>query len=121
MKLNLPFLLLKYLRDSIRDTRNNMKPRNYIPLGRLISNVLVENGLVDHLISLNLMECVTVDVGKPHNGRNLKSMGLIDKVCVKPIRNTSWEKLKNQKRKLMICIYSPKLILQKSLHVTCRI
>lgn len=65
LKLNLPALLFKYLRDSIRDTRNNMKPRTYIPLGRLISNVLIESGLVDHLIRHNLMEDVIVDTGRP--------------------------------------------------------
>ena len=45
------------------------------------------------------MEDVTVDVRKPLNGRNLKSMGLIDKVLVKPPRNTSWEELKDQREK----------------------
>lgn len=50
LKLNLPALLFKYLRDSVRDTRNNMKPKTYIPLGRLISDVLIESGLIDHLI-----------------------------------------------------------------------
>lgn len=70
-----------------------MKPMNYIPLGKLILDVLIESGLVDHLISLNLMEDVTLDVGKPLNGRNLKSMGLIDKVHVKPTRNTFWKAL----------------------------
>lgn len=74
-----------------------MKPINYIPLGRLISNILIESGLVDQLISLNMMEDVTVDVGKPLNGRNLKSMGLIDKVRVKLTKNTSWEALKDQR------------------------
>lgn len=76
-----------------------MKPKNYIPLGILISDVMIENGLVDHLISLNLMEDVIVDVGKPLNGRNLKSMGLIDKVRVKPTRNTSWESLKDHRER----------------------
>lgn len=66
-----------------------MKPRHYIPLGRLISDVLIENGLVDHLISLNLMEDVTAYVGKPLNTKNLKSMGLIDKVKVKLTKDTS--------------------------------
>lgn len=99
LKLNLPSLLSKYLRGSVRDTRNNMKPRNYIPMGRLISDVLIESGLVDHLISLNQMEDVTMDVEKPLNGRNLKSMGLIDKVCVKPTRNTFWKALKDQRER----------------------
>lgn len=77
-----------------------MKSRNYIPMGRLILDVLIESGLMDHVISLNLMEDVTVDIGKPLNGRNLKSMGLIDKVCVKPTRNTFWEALKDQREKV---------------------
>lgn len=77
-----------------------MKPRNYIPMGRLISDVMIESGLVDHLIQLNLMDDVIVDVGKPLNRRNLKSMGLIDKVLIKPTRNTSWEALKDQREKV---------------------
>lgn len=76
-----------------------MKPMNYIPLGRLISDVLIESGLVDYLISLNLIEDVTVDMGKPFNRRNLKSMSLIDKVRVKPTRLTSWETLKDQRER----------------------
>lgn len=83
LKLNLPALLFKHLRDSIRDTRN------YIPLGRLISDVLIESVLVDHLISHNLMEDVTVDTGKPLNSQNLKSMGIIERVLVKPTLDTS--------------------------------
>lgn len=66
-------------------------------MGRLISDVLIESRLVDHLISLNLMEDVTVDVGKPLNKRNLKSMSLINKVRVKLKKDTSWEDLKDQR------------------------
>lgn len=66
-----------------------MKPKNYIPMGRLIFDVMIENGLVDHLISLNMTEDVTVDMGKPLNAKNLNSMGLIDKARVKPILDTS--------------------------------
>lgn len=89
LKLKLSSFLFKYLRDFVRDTRNNMKSMNYNRLGRLIFDFLIESGLVDHPISLNMMEDVTVDVEKPLNGRNLKSMGLIDKVRVKPTRLTS--------------------------------
>lgn len=122
LKLNLHSLLFKYLSDYVRDTRNNMKPRNYIPLGRLIFDILIESGLVDHLISLNLMEDIIVDLRKPLNGRNLKSMGLIDKVRVKPTITTSWEALKDHReREHMICISYQRQILQKSLLTTCRI
>lgn len=74
-----------------------MKPRNYIPLGRLISDVLIESGMEDHLISINMMEDVIVDVGKPMNAKNLKSMGIIDKVRVKPTLDTSWDSLKDHR------------------------
>lgn len=77
--MNLPSLLFKYLRDSIKDTRNHMNPKNYIHMGRLISDDLIESGMVDHLISINMMEDVTVDVGKPLNARNLKRMGSLTK------------------------------------------
>lgn len=45
-----------------------------------------------------MMEDVTVDVGKPLNSRNLKSMGVIDKVLVKPTLDTSWDALKDQRK-----------------------
>lgn len=98
LKLNLSSLLFKYLRDSVRDTRNNMKPITYIPLGRLISDVLIESGLVDHLIRHNLMKDVTIDTGSPLNSRNLKSMGIIERVMVKPSLDTFWEALKGQRK-----------------------
>ncbi|XP_050908526.1 uncharacterized protein LOC127122190 [Lathyrus oleraceus] len=98
LKLNLPALLFKYIRDSVKDTRNNMKPRTHIPLRRLISNVLIESGLVDHLIHNNLMEDVTIDIGRPLNAQNLKSMGVIEQVRTKPTLDTSWEALKDQRK-----------------------
>lgn len=98
LKLKLPSLLFKYLRDLVRDTRNNMKPINYIPIGRLIFDVLIESGMVDHLISINMMEDVTVDVGKPLNSRNMKSMWVIDRVLVKPTLDTSWDAPKDQRK-----------------------
>lgn len=42
-----------------------------------------------------MMEDVMVDMGKPLNAKNLKSMGLIDKVRVKPTKDTSREALKD--------------------------
>lgn len=56
-----------------------MKPRTYIPLGRLISDVPIESGLVDDPIHHNLMKDVTLDIGRPLNVRNMKSMGVIEK------------------------------------------
>jgi hypothetical protein len=75
LKLNLPSLLFKYIRDLVKDTRNHMKLRNYIPLERLISDVLIESGMMNHLISINMMEDVTVDVGKPLNSKSKEHGG----------------------------------------------
>lgn len=59
--------------------------------------MLIECGMVEHLISINMMEDVTVDVGKPLNAKNLKSMRIIDKVRVKPTLDTSWDALKDHR------------------------
>lgn len=47
------------------------------------------------MISSNMMEDITVDVGKPLYAKNLKSMGLIDRVRVEPSKLRSWEALKD--------------------------
>ncbi|XP_050908784.1 uncharacterized protein LOC127122506 [Lathyrus oleraceus] len=44
------------------------------------------------------MEDVTVDIGRPLNACNLKSMGGIEKVRVKPSLDTSWEALKDHRK-----------------------
>ncbi|KAI5396791.1 hypothetical protein KIW84_062858 [Lathyrus oleraceus] len=98
VKINLPALLFRYLRDSVRETRNNMKPRSYIPLGRLLSDVFIEHGLVDELEKTKLMDDLAIDVGKPLNARNLKSMGIIKKIQVKPTLDTTWDSLKDQRK-----------------------
>ncbi|KAI5429355.1 hypothetical protein KIW84_034094 [Lathyrus oleraceus] len=98
VKICLPALLFRYLRDSVRETRNNMKLRSYIPLGRLLSDVFIENGLVDHLEKAKLMQDLVIDTGRPLNARNLKSMGIIKKIQVRPTLDTSWDSLKDQRK-----------------------
>ncbi|XP_050897962.1 uncharacterized protein LOC127104859 [Lathyrus oleraceus] len=44
------------------------------------------------------MEDVTIDIGRHLNARNLKSMGVIEQVRVKPSLDTSWEALKDQRK-----------------------
>ena len=50
-KLGLPSLLFKFMRDSIRESRtggsSKKSRRKFIPNDRLISDILVESGLVD--------------------------------------------------------------------------
>lgn len=43
-KMNLPSILFKYLREVVKETRNGgCKQRKWIPLGRLISDILIES------------------------------------------------------------------------------
>ncbi|XP_050890628.1 uncharacterized protein LOC127096043 [Lathyrus oleraceus] len=44
------------------------------------------------------MEDVTIDTRRPLNARNLKSIGVIEKVRAKPTLDTSWEALKDQRK-----------------------
>lgn len=44
------------------------------------------------------MEDLMVDTGKPLNARNLKSMGIIERVLVNPTLDTSWEALKDHRK-----------------------
>lgn len=53
---------------------------------------------MDHLIHHNLMEDVTVDIRRPLNTHNLKSMRMIEQIRVKPLLDTSWEVLKDQRK-----------------------
>lgn len=84
-KLALPAILFKFLRDSIRETKigSTSKKGRLIPNGRLISNLLVENDIVDDLLVSGLTEELVNDARKICRGKNLKSRSLISKV-VKP-------------------------------------
>ncbi|XP_050897540.1 uncharacterized protein LOC127104400 [Lathyrus oleraceus] len=81
VNLGLSSLLFKFIRDSIRESRtggSSKKARSkFIPNGRLISDILVENGLVDDLLVSGLIEKLVKDVGKVLWGKNMKSMGII--------------------------------------------
>lgn len=65
-KLALPTILFKFLRDSIRETRTGItsKKGKFITNGRLISYILVENGMVDNLLVSGLTFELVKDDGK---------------------------------------------------------
>lgn len=66
IKLALPAILFRFLKDSIRETRtgNSSKNGKFIPHGRLISDILVVNGLVEHLMVSGLTVELVKDAGK---------------------------------------------------------
>lgn len=65
VKMNLPSILFKYLREMVKETRNSSrKHRKWIPLDILISDILVERKLVEKLEEMNLHEDLYTKVGK---------------------------------------------------------
>lgn len=81
IRMNLPPILLKYMRELVKETRNGGAIiRKWIPIGRLIPDVLVESKLVETLQRLNVTKVIVTNVGKIFNKRNLKNMYLISKV-----------------------------------------
>lgn len=68
LKLGLPSILFKFMRDSVRESRigGSLKKNKskFIPNGRLISDILVENGLVDDLLTSGLTDELVKDAGK---------------------------------------------------------
>lgn len=81
-KLELLEIMFKFLRDSIRETRtgSTSKKGRFIPNGRLISDILVKNSLVDDLLGSGLTGELVKEVGKTFWEKNLKRMGLISKI-----------------------------------------
>lgn len=84
LKLKLPSILFKFMRDSNRESgtggSSKKNKSKFIPNGRLISDILVENRLVGDLIVSNLTDELVKDARKIFRGKNLKRMGLISKV-----------------------------------------
>lgn len=84
VKLGLPSIMFKFMRDSIRESRtggsSNKTKSKFIPNGRLIFEILVENGLVDDIQVNGLTDELVNDAGKVLWGKNMKSMGLISRI-----------------------------------------
>src|ERR1044072_2313124 len=89
-KLCLPAILFLHLKNSIQDSRTSADKDEenikYIPFGRLISAILVENGVIEYLreeeaqISIDL----TPGFGDTFNGKNLKEMEVIEDILTEP-------------------------------------
>src|ERR1044072_5544409 len=116
-KLCLPAILFLHLKYSIQDSRttvdNDKEKILYIPSGRIISKILMKNGVIELLkneaqTSIDL----TPVFGDTFNANNLKSMGILEEILLEPTpeahertinkRNTSsyitYERRKKKKR-----------------------
>ncbi|CAI8593750.1 unnamed protein product [Vicia faba] len=84
-KINLAHLLFHHLKTSVKETREEEKTkRDWIPFGRLISDILTENRLIEHLTEAQEISSLEPSVGKQLNAKNLKKMKLIENIRKEP-------------------------------------
>lgn len=82
-KVDLPHLLFDHLWNHVKETREkakskSLKIRDWIPMGRLISDILTENGLVAHLTEAGQTDELKAIVGK-----------LVEKLQYEPVQMNS--------------------------------
>ncbi|KAL5078627.1 hypothetical protein RYX36_007048 [Vicia faba] len=84
-KINVPHMLFNHLRTSVKETREDERTkRDWIPLGKLISDILTENKLVEYLTEAQQINTLEACAGKPINAKNLKKMKIIDNIKKDP-------------------------------------
>ena len=75
-------------KESINKSRTtadeSKKVLHYIPFGRLISDILVESGLVDALRDAQCTEDLVASAGDVLDAKNLKKMGVVASVVIPP-------------------------------------
>lgn len=101
LKVDLPHLLFDHLWNHVKETREpakskSLKVRDWIPMGRLISNILTENGLVAHLTEAGQTEELKAIVGKSLDGKSLQRMKLVEKLQYEPVQMNS-ETVRNRR------------------------
>src|ERR1044072_2811388 len=96
-KLCLPFIIFQYLREIIIKSRttagDNKKIIRYIPFGRLLSNILVESGLVDDPKDAQCTEDLKASTGEVLDAKNMKKMGVVTSVIIPPEPESSHDAL----------------------------
>src|ERR1044072_6955407 len=100
-KICLPYVLFPYLKDCIQKSRTTADPTkppkiSYIPFGRLISDLLTENGLVDDLRKTKYVDDLKESVGDEFNAKNLKNIQLIEEVVHPPREENSEDIIKKR-------------------------
>src|ERR1044072_7869044 len=89
-KLCLPAILFSHLKKSIQNSRTSVdedkEKIHYIPFGRLISEILVRNGVIEYLRDeAQIPMDLTPVFGDTLDAKNLKRMGLLDEILFEPL------------------------------------
>src|ERR1044072_536358 len=100
-KICLPFIIFQYLKHLITKSRTTTagqgnKLPHYIPFGRILSDILVENGLVDDLRDAQCTEDLVASTRDTLDAKNLKKMGVLDEIAVDPASEDPKEILKKR-------------------------
>lgn len=96
-KVNLLALLFQNLRDTMRNTINGSKrTKSYIPLGWLISDILMESQLVDSLTDDQFTEGMKPTFEEWLNTTSMKNMKIITEV-ISPSAEVSKEAIRNRR------------------------
>lgn len=84
--MDLPHLLFDHLHTHVKETREDAKnkSRNWIPMGRLMSDILTETGLVGYLSEAGQSDILKATVGKTFDGRSLFRLKLVEELQVEP-------------------------------------
>src|ERR1044072_8529011 len=88
-KLCLPTILFLHLKESIQNSRTSAEEDKekirYIPFGRIISEILVKNGVIEHPRNEALTSMVlSPSFGDALNARTLKRMGILEAILYEP-------------------------------------
>lgn len=96
--MDLPHAIFEHFCNQVKETREDgkNKSRLWIGNGRLISDILIESGLVDHLHEAGQSDILRTICGKPMDGRSLFRLKLIDEVQTEP-QDVSQESLKKRR------------------------
>ena len=97
----------------MKETREDERTkRDWIPLGRLIFDILTENRLIEHLIEAQQISALEECAGKPLNAKNLKKMKIIDDIKKEPTIHTK-EVITSRRIHLKYFLYFMKLMLHQ--------
>src|ERR1044072_1976751 len=87
----LPFIIFHYQKETINKSRTTRPregkkpPIHYIPFGRIITDILIESGLVKTLIEAQCTEDLVATTGEVLDASNLKRMGALKEIKVDPV------------------------------------
>lgn len=98
IRVDLPHFLFDHLHTHVKETREDgkNKGRTWIAMGRLLSDIITETGLVDHLYEAGQAEILKSSVGKAFDGKSLFRLKLIDEVKAEP-QDISQESVKKRR------------------------